>query len=511
MEPQKTKSNIPRWVWLMAGLALLMLCAVVATGVLAIGAFSVFTTTAPESDADIVLIEPIESLEADTETAQSPVELPATATASAEVDSQETSEPIVSAETAVPGEAEARETAEGEEMVESKPPDNDIGLVERAAIEANVVNIRELEPLAAVDPTLLSASELGQRLEEEFAESYSPEEARNDAIAWSAFDFFPADFDLYNFVISLYTEQIAGFYDAETDEFVIIGDDDEFDVLEQWTHAHEYVHALQDQHYDLEILDDESLDSEATFALQALAEGDATLVQTLYLLGGYFDQEQLFEILTTAFEIDTAVLDSAPPVIAHELEFPYITGLAFVQALYDEGGFAAVDEAWEQLPQSTEHILHPDRYLANDAPQLVTVAPLTDTLGAGWQLAKEDILGEFYLREYLSQQLDSNQVNEAATGWGGDRYAVYWNESNQQSVLVLQITWDTAADAKEFLSFYPKYPDGLFGVSGSDRPDAGTCWQGADVICLYALGDQSLVIRAPDMNIMNSVTSALIP
>ncbi len=511
MEPQKTKSNIPIWVWLMAGLALLMLCAVVVTGVLAIGAFSVFTTTAPESDADLALIEPIEPLATEMETEQPLADFPATAAATATADLKEPSEPVVSVEATVPGEAEARETVEGEEMVEKNPLANDIGQAERAAIEANVVNIRELEPLAAVDPTLLSTSELGQRLEEEFAESYSPEEARNDAIAWSAFDFFPADFDLYNFVISLYTEQIAGFYDAETDEFVIIGDDDEFDVLEQWTHAHEYVHALQDQHYNLEILEDESLDSEATFAIQAMAEGDATLVQTLYLLGGYFDQEQLFEILTTAFEIDTAVLDSAPPVIAHELEFPYISGLAFVQALYDKGGFAAVDEAWEQLPQSTEHILHPDRYLAGDLPQLVALAPLTDTLGAGWQLAKEDVLGEFYLREYLSQQLDSNQVNEAATGWGGDRYAVYWNESIQQSVMVLQIGWDTAADAKEFHNIYPEYSNRSFGALGSDRPDGGRCWQGTNVICLYALGDQSLVVRAPDMNIMNSVTLAMIP
>jgi len=374
-----------------------------------------------------------------------------------------------------------------------------------------VVEIRQLQPLAPVDPTLLSSSELGQRLEDEFAENYSPAEARNDAIALSAFDFIEADFDIYNFLISLYTEQIAGFYDPETDEFVIIDNDDEFDVLEQWTHAHEYVHALQDQYYDLEILDDESLDSDTTFAVQALAEGDATLVQTLYLLGGYFDQNQLFEILTTALEIDTAVLDSAPPLFAHELEFPYITGMEFVQTLHDMGGFAAVDAAWEQPPQSTEHILHPDRYLAGDTPHLVTLVPLTDTLGAGWQLADEDILGEFYLREYLFQQLGGNQVNEAATGWGGDRYAVYWNESNQQLVMVLKIAWDTPADAQEFQNLYPEYPVSLFGISGSGQPDGGICWQGTDVICLYALGDQSLVVRAPDMTIMNSVSSAMIP
>jgi len=230
MEPEKTKSKIPLWVWLLASVALLMLCALVVTGALGLGVFSLFTTTAPESSADIVLAEPIEVVGSDQETEQQLAELQATNTAAAEPDSQEPDETADSDESPATIEPQASETAGDEGSGERNPPVNDPGAAERATIEANVVEIRQLQPLAPVDPTLLSSSELGQRLEDEFAENYSPAEARNDAIALSAFDFIEADFDIYNFLISLYTEQIAGFYDPETDEFVIIDNDDEFDV-----------------------------------------------------------------------------------------------------------------------------------------------------------------------------------------------------------------------------------------------------------------------------------------
>jgi hypothetical protein len=369
---------------------------------------------------------------------------------------------------------------------------------DRAAIEDEVVAIRQLEPKEDVAPVSLTPEELRQRLEGDLLEDYTREEARNDAISLSAFDFLPADFDLYSLLLDLLTEQIAGYYDPESDEFVIISDEGDFGPLEQVTYAHEYVHALQDQYYDLEQMDEEELGSEGAFAVQALAEGDATLVQTQFMLSGYLQTEQLLALMEESLAVDTAVLDSAPPVMVHELEFPYLSGLEFVQALLAQGGFDALDAAWRDLPQSTEHILHPQRYLAGDAPQLVSLIPLTDTLGAGWALADEDTLGEFYLREYLGQQLPGGAVDQAATGWGGDRYAVYWNEADQSLVMVLKLVWDTPADADEFAQLYPGYPEGLFGGASAAAVEGGLCWSGSDALCMFASGSETLIVRAPD-------------
>lgn len=487
MEEKKSSGKFPVWAVILGCLGLIVICA----GLLAVGGAAMFLTTSRSvralDGANVVAAEPIDEIgpTTDPDGESSTTEPP-----TPDKDDADT------AESGDPAQDPASSTAGAV---------NDPFVYERANIEANVVEIRELQPRDEVNPTMLTPTQLSQRLAEEFAEDYSPEEARQDAITLSAFDFIAPDFDIYNFMLDLLTEEIVGFYDPETDEFVVIGDDEQFDTLEQWTHAHEYVHALQDQYFDLELLEDESLESEQLFALQALAEGDATLVQTIYLTGGYFDQQQLFDLLGDTFNIDTAVLDSAPPVLAHELEFPYVSGLAFVQSLYDSGGFATVDQAWQNLPQSTEQILHSDRYLAGDAPQLVALEPLTDTLGAGWQLVDEDSLGEFYLREYLSQQLDGQQVDTAATGWGGDQYAVYWNEEEQNTVMVLKVRWDTPADAEEFATAYLNYPSRLFNVNPSGQADSGLCWQGEYVLCFYESGNESLVIRAPDMDLATTI------
>ena len=333
------------------------------------------------------------------------------------------------------------------------------------------------------------------------------ESAREFTIILHAFDFVPLDFDYYRFTLDLYSEQIAGFYDSETDEFVVVSDDDVLDPLEQRTHAHEFVHALQDQHFALDLLDDEELDSEATMALLALIEGEATLVESLYLQAGFFTFEELNEMLAAVLEFESPVFDNAPPVLANDLIFPYTSGFEFVQTLYNRGGFDAIDAAWADPPQSTEQILHPQNYLEGDEPQLVPTVPLTDTLGAGWQMLDEEIFGEFFLREYLAQQLPTSQVDIAATGWGGDSYSVYWNEGEEALVATLYLTWDTPRDGEEFALAYEEYVSGKYGLAGQVENGGALCWASEDVTCLYRTGGDTLVIRAPDLATAQAVAA----
>ena len=412
-------------------------------------------------------------------------------------------------ETATLGAGETPEAEQREEAESTTESNNDRLLAEidaiRSEIEANVAEVRGLTAEESVQVTLLDREQLRHRIEEDLLSEYTEEDARHDAIVMSAFDFFPSDFDLYGFTVDLFSEEIAGFYDPETNEFVLINEDDEFDTLEKLTHAHEYVHALQDQHFDLEQLDDDTLDSEASMALSALAEGDATMVQTLYLIKGYLSPEELLEALTESLQLETPILDEAPPVLVRELMFPYLEGVAFVEALYMNDGFDAVNRAWADPPKSTEHILHPERYLDGDPPQIVALAPLTDTLGAGWQQIDQDSVGELYLREYLVQQLDSQTVDAAATGWGGDQYAVFWNEGSGSLVLLLRLAWDTLADQQEFDNAYQGYPSQLFDSKARKQPDGTLCWEGDEVICLYSFAGETLISRAPNLDLATKV------
>ncbi len=381
----------------------------------------------------------------------------------------------------------------------------------RSQVEANVSELRGLSLLSPIAPTVLTRDELRQRLIAESEAETTPDEARGDVLELSAFDFIAPDYDLYGALIDIQSEGILGYYDPETAEFVIVNDGALLDAPAQWTHAHEFVHALQDQHYDLGALTDDSVDSEAQAAVRALAEGEAELVQYLYLTqGDYFSEAEVDEILA---DMDAQAgqdsFDDMPPILLSNLAFPYDSGSRFVEALYRDGGFAAIDAAWADPPRSTEQILHPERYLDGDEPQTVTLPPLGEALGEGWQQVEGDILGEFFLREYLDQQVAATVAERAAMGWGGDRYAVYWNEATGGLLMVLRLVWDTAADASECADAYREYPRGLLGVEPQAQADGSDCWVRGEAICFLQAEGESFIVRAPDVATAATVLAAL--
>jgi len=368
-----------------------------------------------------------------------------------------------------------------------------------------------LDTRQPVTKDLMTTAELRRRIESEFLEDYSEQEARDDVLLYVAFDLMKPDVDLYNLLIDVQTEQVAGFYDPDTEEMYVIQSSDETGAMERSVFSHEYTHVLQDQHFDLQELgftddeEDEDEDSERQFAIRSLVEGDASLLQQQYLLQ-YFAFDDLQEMLGQVDATDMSVLDSAPAVIRESLVFPYEAGLAFVSKLYNDGGWSAVNAAYKAPPLSTEQILHPERY-PNDVPQVVTLPPFTDTLGAGWRLVDEDVMGEFGLRLYLDGHLDSSEVERAAEGWGGDRYVVHWREDETAFVLVLRLVWDTPADATEFFDAYVQFAQDRFGSAPArSEGDARLWWSGADALLLAQNNPaEILILIAPDEGTLDAL------
>jgi len=114
-----------------------------------------------------------------------------------------------------------------------------------------------------------------------------------------------------------------------------------------------------------------------------------------------------------------------------------------------------VSNAFTRLPQSTEQILHADKYFAYESPVKLTLPNFTRALGPGWKNIDSDVSGEwgYYLAldEYLN---DVTQSKRAAAGWGGDRFAVYEGPQTSDVFLAQVTAWDTANDAKEFFDAY---------------------------------------------------------
>jgi hypothetical protein len=402
-----------------------------------------------------------------------------------------------------------------EPTVEDAPATEESILETIQVIEERVSELRGLETLKPVTKAFLTTDELRQRIIADLSD-YTEKDARDDVLLYVAFGLVERDVDLYNLLVDLQTEQVAGFYDPDTEEIYVVEGSQGLGAMEQSVLSHEYTHALQDQHFDLEALgftdeeEEKEEDGEQNFATRCLVEGDAVLLQQQYLFN-HFEVEDLQEMLEQIEEVDSSVLDSAPVIVQQSLLFPYEAGLTFVTSLYAEGGWSAVDAAYANPPVSTEQILHPGRY-PDDVPQIVTLPPLTDTLGAGWRLVDEDVLGEFGLDLYLDVYVSPSASEVAAEGWGGDRYAVYWRDDESAFVLALRLAWDTSADAAEFRDAFEQFAEVRFG-GGPARTEGGArwWWSGEDRMLLAQNGqEETLIIIAPDEATLEAV-HALFP
>ena len=313
-----------------------------------------------------------------------------------------------------------------------------------------IAAFRELAPLREVISTFITTEQLRQQLEAAFDENYSEEEAQVDQEVFALLDLLPEDFALRSFLQDLYAEQVLGYYDTEEQQLYVRLDTTTLSPNDRLTYLHEYVHALQDQHFDLEALDDDTKgNADQGGALTALIEGDATLASLLYAQEEFsFDEYQ--QLFVTE---PSPIFDSAPRLIQEDLLFPYVQGLDFVLSLLADGGWEAIDGAYADPPLSSEHILHPDRYFLGDDPQPVDIAWATEALDASWTTQATDTLGEFGLSLMLDTFLSSSVSQRAAQGWGGDRY-VHLKDTEGRQTLVLSTTWDTQADSQEFFNFY---------------------------------------------------------
>jgi hypothetical protein len=302
----------------------------------------------------------------------------------------------------------------------------------------------------------------------------------------------PADFRLRDFQTSLLTEQIAGLYDPKAQEFYLA---DWIDAsAQQPVIVHELTHALQDQHYNLRRLGEwPKGDSDAQMAAHSLVEGDATLLMTHYLLSR---PDVAVAFLGSALGMPKMpVFESAPRALRESLTFPFVQGMEFATALHKRGGWKAVSAAYTPLPQSTEQILHIEKYDAREAPVTVTVPDIARLIGEGWTRLDSDVTGEWGYFVVLDQFLDApRESRRAAAGWGGDRMDVY--ERAGQCLVAQMTAWDTAADARDFFDAYARrtlvrYPT---AKASSERDTDRRVWLTSEGGVVMELRDSRVLI-----------------
>mgnify|MGYP001045095132 CR=1 FL=1 len=443
--------------------------------------------------------------------------LQATKTLPPTKETQPTQEPLPSATTAATPVAQATKVVETQDAPATAAELPPAVVRSMNQIQRDVMEIRGLQASDDVPRALLSSDELRQRVIDDFLADYTPEDAQLDVIELSAFGLVEPGFDFLTFFTELLSEQVAGFYDDEFKEMYVVAGED-FGGMERLTFAHEYVHALVDQTYDIQNgLDftDESCeaDTERCAAIQALMEGDATNVELEWFIN-YATQADQQELIAEASSYSSPVFDSAPPFMQEDFLFPYVKGQTFVPSLLDQGGWEAVDAAYQNLPVSTEQILHPKLY-PNDRPLLVELPDLSAALGEGWQELDRNVLGEWYTYLTLARgwrvetQLDDETALAAAAGWGGDAYVVYHNDTSGATVLVVDWLWDREAEADEFAGAFATYASARFGVN-SQRTGKWSTWETPSAVSLlYTHDNRTIWVYAPNAETAQAIVDTL--
>jgi len=258
------------------------------------------------------------------------------------------------------------------------------------------------------------------------------------------FGLIPDTMRLRSTMIDLLTEQIAGYYDPDSNALYVPADIEPSQL--RVVVSHELVHALQDQYVSLDSIITQQGHNDRRSAAQAVLEGQATVAQISVLMpeqrpdtfpAGWFWQQR---VVTARLQGQMAQFSKAPLWLREGLIFPYLGGADYVTWFRRTHAGTSV---LTKMPTSTEQILHPDRFGA-DAPTAVTF-----TTPAADSVRYEDELGEFETRLLLEQHLgDERQATHLATGWDGDRYQVLGGGSDE--ALVWYTVWDDAAAADRF-------------------------------------------------------------
>jgi hypothetical protein len=302
-------------------------------------------------------------------------------------------------------------------------------------------------------------------------------------IVLKKFGLLDRDFHLRPFIVSLLTEQIAGYYDSKTKTVNMLDwivPDEQKPVL-----AHELTHALQDQHVDLEKWSDQSKQSvgknvdedndhlrtdEADTAREAVAEGQAMVV---FLDWGLAPKGQSLAKLPdiaaqlddlSGEDADSPVLKRAPLLLKESLLFPYREGLNFEQVvLKDQGAKEAFAGALDRPPGTSYEIMHPRAWERQVHPTLLTmpdIHPLIDAEYAPYDIGVMGALDVRILTELFAGKAGAQDLTPA---WDGGMYYAAQSRAaktpeekdSTKSVALLYLSqWKSEEAAANFAAIY---------------------------------------------------------
>src|SRR5580693_10202947 len=307
---------------------------------------------------------------------------------------------------------------------------------------AQMSKLISLPILSPLKKSLRSREEIQAYLLQKMKEDKDADKRYADQKTMEKFGLLPKNYPLEQVLVKVLTEQIAGLYDPDSQEFFIA--DWTTPADERPVMSHELTHALQDQHFHIDKWTDAAKpNDDGELARDAVIEGSAMAAMVEYELGGKgsirdlgdFDPAMLIGDLD-----DKSELSKAPKVIQDELLFPYIAGIKFTQNLLKAAnGWPDFYKVFDKPPVSTQQIMHPDLYLQGVAPGKVEMPATKGVVSSDWKKLDENNMGEFGVQEILKQFLPKDRSTTLAAAWTGDRYSIFENQKNKRTLLEFRV------------------------------------------------------------------------
>ena len=291
------------------------------------------------------------------------------------------------------------------------------------------------------------------------------------------------------------------FYDPESERVRVRGT--EMTVGMRVTLVHELTHALQDQHFDLDLLYDEDTDGGAATAYRALIEGDALRIEEAYTLDELSSDEQADYDTEYESQLEDSLDATAdvPAFISAAFAIPYALGQPFVLMLANDGGNDAVDDAFDEPPDTEDDLFDPASYLAREEDEDLDLGLPEDV-----EPFDEGPFGSPSWYLLLAERIDPKQAFDAALGWGGDAYAFF--ERDDRVCVRAGFVGDTAEDEAQMTDALDAWAEAMPGGAAErtdvdGHPGLEACDPGEEV-------DMALTGRAQDALFVPSLWGFLV-
>lgn len=319
-------------------------------------------------------------------------------------------------------------------------------------IEAAVQAIRGITATKPVPRSLLDQASLCAFLRKELERTLPPAYAVATEHFYQQLGLLAPGVSLRKLYIDLQANQVVGFYDENSKQMYVVSTSGGLGPAERFTYAHEYDHALEDQAYNLKTFIGDATDqTDRHLARLALAEGDATLLMSLWAQTNLTPAE-LIQVAGAAGPASQAALDAAPPILRESMMWPYTAGLSLALSAYTpSASFAGVDALWKNPPDTTAQVLHADK-LASRQPATPVAFPadFAKRLGTGYTVPLQDTLGEVELN-IVMRSGDAQAGTDPAAGWAGDRVALVEGPGGAMASII-DTSWDTPTAASNALA-----------------------------------------------------------